>query len=293
MRLRMSRDLSVSEACGLLGVTKQAWYAFFKRSFKDAIDEDRILECVRSIREDLPALGVRKMKDRLRKEFCLDIGRDRLFDIMNRHNLLIRPRVRRTRTTFSDHGMKVYPDLRKDFAPDDINQLWVSDITYIWLPDQNTFYYLFLITDAYSKKIVGWEIADNMRHENAMTALKMAFRQCRRGQHPIHHSDKGLQYCAKPYVEMLRRHHARISMTEGYDPRNNGIAERVNGILKEEFLKHMDVRKDNIRQVLEDVINTYHTRRPHLSLGMLTPDEVHRGAVPGRKLWKKYYLKSA
>ena len=87
--------------------------------------------------------------------------------------------------------------------------------------------------------------------------------------------------------------HARISMTEGYDPRNNGIAERVNGILKEEFLKHMDVRRDNIRQVLEDVINTYHTRRPHLSLGMLTPDEVHRGAVPGRKLWKKYYLKSA
>ena len=267
MRLRMSRDLSVSEACGLLGVTKQAWYAFFKRSFKDAIDEDRILECVRSIREDLPALGVRKMKDRLRKEFCLDIGRDRLFDIMNRHNLLIRPRVRRTRTTFSDHGMKVYPDLRKDFVPDDINQLWVSDITYIWLPDQKTFYYL--------------------------SALKMAFRQCRRGQHLIHHSDKGLQYCAKPYVEMLRRRHARISMTEGYDPRNNGIAERVNGILKEEFLKHMDVRRDNIRQVLEDVINTYHTRRPHLSLGMLTPDEVHRGAVPGRKLWKKYYLKSA
>ncbi len=129
------------------------------------------------------------------------------------------------------------------------------------------------------RKIVGWEIADNMRHENAMTALKMAFRQCRRGQHPIHHSDKGLQYCAKPYVEMLRRRHARISMTEGHDPRNNGIAERVNGILKEEFLKHMDVRKDNIRQVLEDVINTYHTRRPHLSLGMLTPDEVHRGAA--------------
>lgn len=233
------------------------------------------------------------MKDRLRKEFCLDVGRDRLFDIMNRHNLLIRPRVHRTRTTFSDHGMKVYPDLRKDFVPNGINQLWVSDITYIWLPDEKTFFYLFLITDAYSKKIVGWEIADNMRHENAVTALKMALKQCKRGQRPIHHSDKGLQYCAKPYVEMLRRRHMQISMTEGYDPRNNGVAERVNGILKEEFLKHIDVRKDNIRQVLENVINTYHTRRPHLSLGMLTPDEVHRGAVPGRKLWKKYYLKSA
>ena len=92
---------------------------------------------------------------------------------------------------------------------------------------------------------------------------------------------------------MLRRRHIEISMTEGYGPRNNGIAERVNGILKEEFLKYMDVRKDNIRQVLENVINTCHTRRPHLSLGMLTPDEVHRGAVPGRKLCKKHYLKSA
>ncbi len=264
----------------------------FKRSFKDAIDEDRILECVRSIREDLPALGVRKMKDRLRKEFCLDIGRDRLFDIVNRHNLLIRPRVRRTRTTFSDRGMKVYPDLRKDFAPDDINQLWVSDITYIWLPDRE---YILLSVSDYGclfEKIVGWEIADSVRRENAVTALKMAFRQCRRGQHPIHHSDKGLQYCAKPYVEMLRRRHARISVTERRDPRNNGIAERVNGILKEEFLKHMDVRKDNIRQVLEDVINTYHTRRPHLSLSVLTPDEVHRGQYPDVSS-EKYYLKSA
>lgn len=293
MRLRMSRELSVSEACGLLGVTKQAWYGFFKRSFKEALDEDRILECVRFIREDLPGLGVRKMKERLKKEFRLDIGRDRLFDIMSRNNLLIRPRVRRTRTTFSDHGLHVYPDLRKDFAPDGIDRLWVSDITYIWIEDEKKFYYLFLITDAYSKKIVGWEIADNMRHENAIAALKMALKQCRRSQRPIHHSDKGLQYCAKPYVEMIRRRHIEISMTEGYDPRNNGIAERVNGILKEEFLKYMDVRKDNIRQVLETVINTYHTRRPHLSLGMLTPDEVHRGAVPGRKLWKKYYLKTA
>lgn len=281
MRLRMSRDLNVSGECGLPGVTKQAWYAFFKRSFKEAIDEDRILESGRSIREDLPALGVRKMKDRLRKEFCLDVGRDRLFDIMNRHDLLIQPRVHRTRTTFSDHGMKVYPDLRKDFVPDGINQLWVSDITYTWLPDEKTFFYLFLITDAYSKKTAGWEIAVNMRHENAVTALKMALKQCSRDQRPIHHSDKGLQYCAKPYVEMLRRLHIQISMTEEYDPWNNGVAERVNGILKEEFPKHIDVRNDNIRQVVENVINTYHTRRPHLSLGMLTPDEVHRGAVSG------------
>lgn len=287
----MTHQLSVSESCELLGVTKQAWYEYHRQSFKEAVNEDLIVECVKSLRVDMPAIGGRKIKELLQKEFNIDIGRDRLFELLDRHNLLIKPRIHRTRTTFSDHGLRIYPDLRKGFIPTDINQLWVSDITYIWLGDG--FHYLFLVTDAYSRKIVGWEIADNMRHENAVTALKMAFRGLRKGDCPIHHSDKGLQYCAKKYVSMLVRRKIMISMTEGYDPRNNGVAERVNGILKEEFLKHMDVTAGNIREVLEKIINTYHTRRPHLSLGMLTPDEVHRGAVPGAKLWKKYYLKGA
>ena len=279
----------MDEACGLLGVTPQAWYKYHSKSFTEAISEDLIVELCRAIRMDLPGIGGRKLKVKIWDEFDVDIGRDTLFDILERHGLLIRNRKRKPRTTFSDHGLKVYPDLRKDFVPDGINQLWVSDITYIWLGD--CFYYLFLITDAYSKKIVGWEIADNMRHENAERALKMALKQLKKGQYPIHHSDKGLQYCAKTYVEKLKRRKIRISMTEGYDPRNNGIAERVNGILKDEFLKYMDINKDNIREVLTRVINAYHTRRPHLSLGMLTPEEVHNGALPGAKLWKKYYLK--
>lgn len=279
----------MDEVCGLLGVTPQAWYKYHSKSFTEAISEDLIVELCRAIRMDLPGIGGRKLKFKLWEEFDVDIGRDTLFDILERHELLIRNRRRKTRTTFSDHGLKVYPDLRKDFVPDGINQLWVSDITYIWLGD--CFYYLFLITDAYSKKIVGWEIADNMRHENAETALKMALKQVKKGQCPIHHSDKGLQYCAKTYVAKLMRRKIRISMTEGYDPRNNGIAERVNGILKDEFLKYMDIDKDHVREVLTKVINAYHTRRPHLSLGMLTPEEVHNGALPGAKLWKKYYLK--
>ncbi|MCM1139862.1 MAG: IS3 family transposase [Muribaculum sp.] len=287
----MMRDLSVADACELLGVTKQAWYEYHRQSFEDALDEDLIVECVRSIRMDMPACGGRKIKVLLRKDFGLDVGRDKLFEILDRHNLLIKPRRKRTRTTFSDHGLSVYPDLRKEFEPTGINQLWVSDITYIWLGD--SFWYLFLITDAYSKKIVGWEVADNMRHENAVTALKMALKQRKKGVDTIHHSDKGLQYCARKYTSMLSKRGIKISMTEGYDPRNNGIAERVNGILKEEFLKYMDVTPQNIRQVLERIINTYHTRRPHLSLGMLTPEEVHNGALPGAKLWKKYYLKAS
>lgn len=287
----MMRDLRVADACELLGVTKQAWYEYHRQSFEEALDEDKVIECVRELRKDFPAMGCRKLKESLRREFGIDIGRDKLFELLDRHGLLVKPRLRRTRTTFSDHGLRIYPDLRKEFKPNGINQLWVSDITYIWLGD--CFHYLFLITDAYSKKIVGWRVSDNMRHENAVEALKMALKQCKRGQKPIHHSDKGLQYCAKTYTAMLERRGIQISMTEGYDPRNNGIAERVNGILKEEFLKHMDVSQQNIGHVLEKVINNYHTRRPHLSLGMLTPEEVHNGALPGAKLWKKYYLKAS
>lgn len=289
----MRHDLGVYGACELLGVTPQAWYSYHQRSFEDAVDKDRILECIHQIRIDMPGIGGRKLQVVLKRDYGIDMGRDSLFSLLRERNLLIKQRVHRTRTTFSDHGLRVYPDLRKGFKPTGINQLWVADITYIWLGKEDGFHYLFLITDAYSKKIMGWSVADNMRHENAVAALRMALRQCRKGDRPIHHSDKGLQYCAKAYVAILNRHKMKISMTEGYDPRNNGIAERVNGILKEEFLKYEDVNADNVEETLSHIIEIYHTRRPHLSLGMLTPEQVHNGELPGRKLWKKYYLKDS
>ncbi len=289
----MRHGIGVPGACELLGVTKQAWYSYHQRSFEETVDRDRILECVHDIRKELPRMGGRKLQVNLLNEYDIEVGRDALFGILREEGLLIKQRVHRTRTTFSDHGLKVYPDLRKDFEPTGINQLWVADITYIWLGKEEGFRYLFLITDAYSKKIVGWTVADNMRHENAIAALRMAIKQCRKGDHPIHHSDKGLQYCAKAYVAILNRHKMQISMTEGYDPRNNGIAERVNGILKEEFLKYMDINAANLKDTLSRIINTYHTRRPHLSLGMLTPEQIHNGEMPGRKLWKKNYLKES
>lgn len=289
----MRHGLEVSGACELLGVTKQAWYSYHQRSFEEALDKDRVLECILQIRVDMPGLGGRKLQVVLRRDYGIDIGRDTLFSLLREHDLLIKQRVHRTRTTFSDHGLRTYPDLRREFEPTGINQLWVADITYIWLGKEDGFHYLFLITDAYSKKIVGWSVADNMRHENAIAALRMALRQCRKDDCPIHHSDKGLQYCAKAYVAILNRHKMPISMTEGYDPRNNGIAERVNGILKVEFLKYEDVNAFNLKQTLNRIIGVYHTRRPHASLGMLTPEQVHNGDLPGRKLWKKYYLKDS
>lgn len=233
----MRHGMKVSGACELLGVTKQAWYSYHQRSFEEAVDKDRIVECIHQIRQEMPGAGGRKLQVVLKRDYGIDIGRDSLFSLLREQNLLIKQRIHRTRTTFSDHGLRVYPDLRKDFKPTGINRLWVADITYIWLGKEHGFHYLFLITDAYSKKIVGWSVADNMRHENAVAALRMALKQCKKGDRPIHHSDKGLQYCAKAYVAILNRRKMPISMTEGYDPRNNSIAERVNGILKEEFLK--------------------------------------------------------
>lgn len=289
----MRHDMSVSDACELLGVTKQAWYSYHQRSFEEAVDNDRTLECIHQIRVDMPKLGGRKLQIVLKRDYSIDIGRDSLFTLLREQDLLIKQRVHKTRTTFSDHGLRVFPDLRKNFVPNGINQLWVADITYIWLGKEDGFHYLFLITDAYSKKIVGWTVADNMRHENAVAALRMALKQCRKGDGPIHHSDKGLQYCAKAYVAILNRHKMPVSMTEGYDPRNNGIAERVNGILKEEFLKHESVNAANLKETVDRIIGIYHTKRPHASLGMLTPEQVHNGEVPGRKLWKKYYLKDS
>ena len=287
----MRYDIGVSGACELLGVTKQAWSSYHQRSFEEAVDRDRIVECVLQIRQEMPGVGGRKLQVVLKRDYGIDVGRDSLFSLLREHDLLVKQRIHRTRTTFSDHGLRVYPDLRKDLEPTGINQLWVADITYIWLGKEAGFHYLFLITDAYSKKIVGWAGADNMRYENAVSALRMALKQCRKGDRPTHYSDKGLQYCAKAYVSILNRRKMPISMTEGYDPCNNGIAERVNGILKEEFLKYEDIDADNIETTLSRIIGIYQTKRPHQSLGMLTPEQVHKVEMPGRKLWKKHYMK--
>lgn len=125
----MRHDMKVSDACELLGVTKQAWYSYHQRSFEDALGDDRILECILQIRQDLPGSGGRKIQHILKRDYGIDIGRDSLFSLLREQNLLIKQRIHRTRTTFSDHGLRVYPDLRRDFEPTGINQLWVADIT--------------------------------------------------------------------------------------------------------------------------------------------------------------------
>lgn len=214
------------------------------------------------------------------------IGRDRLFDLLRKEGMLIRKRKRKKRTTYSDHHMRVYPNAVTDVIPVRPNEIWVSDITYLQYLDKD--YYLFLVTDAYSHKIVGWTLSDNMKVNNAVQALRMALRQRKDKNHLIHHSDRGSQYASYKYMRLLKRNGIMPSMTENGDPRENAIAERVNGILKEEFFKYMQLTENNIDKEIANAITNYNTRRIHYSIGLMTPEEAHRSTGKLDRMWKKY-----
>ena len=250
------------------------------------------------IREKHPKLGTRKLLIKLQKKIMLHnikIGRDALFDLLRTEHLLIRNRVRRVKTTNSYHRLHKYPNLIKDFTLTSPNQLYVSDITYWWIGDR--FVYISLITDAYSHKIVGWGVSDSLKTVGSLEALQMALSDLvERGREPfelLHHSDRGVQYCDKKYVNLLQDYNIKISMTENGDPRENAIAERVNGIIKNEYLKGMKVEKlEDAKRILSQVIDLYNNDRPHTSISYLTPNEVHRSNLKVERKWKNYYKKN-
>lgn len=282
--------LRVDYLCELFGYSTQAYYQSLNRKHLSSVQEDMVLETVKEIRAMMPRIGVRKLQYMLAKNYGLEIGRDRLFDILRMAGMLAKPRRNRTRTTFSKHHFHIYPNAIIDVVPSRPNEIWVSDITYILMGDK--FYYLYLITDAYSKKIVGWKFSDTLFTINAVEALKMAIRQCESTRGLIHHSDRGTQYCASKYIALLKKHGIMPSMTENGDPRQNAIAERVNGILKKEFIELADLTEDNAEAKLKDIINIYNSKRPHLSLGYFTPEEAHHMNGELIRLWKPYYYKS-
>lgn len=273
--------------CGLFGRSKQAFYQHHRKADENRIDKERILLHIREIRDNLPGCGVRKIHEMLRRyhQTC-HIGRDRLFDLLREEGMLIRKRKRKKRTTYSDHHMRVYPNAVTDVIPVRPNEIWVSDITYLQYLDKD--YYLFLVTDAYSHKIVGWTLSDNMKVNNAVQALRMALRQRKDKSHLIHHSDRGSQYASYKYMRLLKRNGIMPSMTENGDPRENAIAERVNGILKEEFFKYMQLTENNINKEIANAITNYNTRRIHYSIGLMTPEEAHRSTGKLDRMWKKY-----
>lgn len=223
------------------------------------------------------------------KEHAIKMGRDALFDLLREHNLLIRKRKRTVQTTFSRHWYKKYPNLIKQFEPLAANLLWVSDITYICL--ENGFAYLSLKTDAYSRKIVGFYLSETLESTGCINALKMAIDACADCSSLIHHSDRGVQYCSLAYVDLLTDNHIKISMTEQGDPLENAIAERLNGILKEELLQQEYPDFKTAKIDVAKAITIYNTLRPHSSCNMLTPHTAHRQTGELKKHWKNYYKK--
>ena len=262
-------------------------------NYKEVVKSEILLQLVGQERKLMPRIGGRKLlykiQDRLPEELML--GRDSFFDFLRDFGLLVRKKRYRAKTTYSNHWLRKYPNLIKEFTPDGPHQLWVSDITYV--ETDEGFVYLFIITDDYSRKIIGWSVSDTLEANNAVAALYMALSQLPAGiKNIFHHSDRGVQYCCSDYVKKLSKHNVSISMTENGDPRENAIAERINGILKDEWLNMMLLMSlDDAKKQLKRIIKIYNYHRPHASLDMKTPSEASKHTGEFRKHWKTYYKK--
>jgi putative transposase len=273
-----------------LGYSAQAYHKKQKRNLVKSSHEELILQQVDAIRKHQPRCGGRKlfiMLESFFKQYNIAIGRDKFFAILSKNKLLVRRTKRSVHTTNSKHHFRRYPNLVKDFTPLKAHEMWVADITYI--PLKNRFAYLFLITDAYSRKIVGHYVSDDMKVSSASMALKQALYQKPPETIVIHHSDRGIQYCSTAYVDLLQKNHAHISMTENGDPYENAIAERVNGILKTELIKRYYENVDEASKHIARCIIIYNHRRRHSSLNWQIPNDVHQQRGPQIRRWKNYY----
>lgn len=283
----------MEELCKLFGKSRQAWYKQKKTGIKQQIQNTIILEMVRNIRKPKPRCGVKKLYQEMKpdlKQSQIKVGRDQLFTILRENQLLIKKRRNRVKTTNSYHWLHTYSNLITEVKATRPNQIWVSDITYI--KTQGGFLYLYLITDAYSRKIVGWNIASDLKAQNAVYALNQAIVSETITDKLIHHSDRGIQYCCKEYIEILKRNRIEISMTQNGDPRENAIAERVNGILKDEWINDLKLKSlSDAKRYIGQIIEIYNTDRLHSSINMLTPSQAHTLTGELKKHWKNYFKK--
>nr|WP_254223048.1 IS3 family transposase [Burkholderia multivorans] len=275
------KKLSVERACRYMGISRQAYYKRCRSEERRSTQAEVVTTLVRDIRLRQPRLGARKLHHLLGPvlgERGIKLGRDRLFDVLRAARLLVVPHRAYHKTTQSHHRFRRHPNLLKP-GPDQVvptgpEQVWVADITY--LPTAGAFVYLSLITDAFSRKIVGHHVHDSLQTEQVSQALKKALRTRQTSQPLIHHSDRGIQYCSTYYQDIHRRHGLRCSMTDGYDCYQNALAERVNGILKGEFLLQRPADLEQATKMVEQSVRTYNHERPHAALKYKTPDAVHR-----------------
>ncbi len=274
----MNLRVGISVLCKKIRMSPQNFYKRQKKRMCREIDGDVIEKLVKAERSLQPRLGGKKMHRLLKPELekhGVQIGRDRFFDILDERGLLLDPLPKSPRTTNSRHSLPVFRNLLKDMTLTGPNQAWVSDITYIRTDEG--FLYLSLIMDAWSRKIVGYHAGDTLETEGCLKALKNASKELVNGILPVHHSDRGSQYCSHSYTKKLREYGLGISMTEEMHCYENAKAERVNGILKQEYyLRDYFRTKKQAIGAVDQAVYLYNTRRPHLSLKYKTPQEVHQ-----------------
>lgn len=243
-----------------------------------------IKEIVLEIRRRQPKVGVRKLQRHLNQRLLskeIKVGRDRLFGLLRSWKLLIRPKRNFKRTTNSRHWFKIYKNLIKDKPPARPDEIWVADITYIKI--RGKFCYLFLIMDLFSRRVVGYNVSHSLAIEGAFQALRMALKQRTGTQALIHHSDRGLQYCCDDYIHLLKEHGVEISLTEEDHVYENAFAERLNGILKSEFLLHREFPTiHEVKRMVADSVEIYNKERLHTNLNYRTPHAVHYALASGK-----------
>ena len=255
----------------MLKISRQAVYRYRQRQGSDQTQALAAIPQILTFRQLMPRVGGRKLLRHLPE---LGIGRDKFFDILRSHGLLVKRRRKYAITTNSNHALPVYPNLLPEATVDAPNQIWVADQTYI--RSRSRFCYLSLVTDLCSRLIVGYDVSPTLEATGPARALQMALATVPEPCGLIHHSDRGKQYCSLEYTQLLKEHGCRISMTAPRRPDQNAVAERVNGILKTEFyLDAMFNSLEEARQAIVQSIYIYNNIRLHLSLGYLTPSLRH------------------
>jgi putative transposase len=284
--------------CLQFGFTKQAFYKQLKTAQNVSLKNEVVLELVQEKRKIWKRGSGRNLHQSIKKELTehdIKMGRDKFFDLLRENKLLIKPKRYRTKTTCSFHHFNKFEYLIKDLMPKRSNEIWVTDITYLWLKKLDKFCYLSMITDLYSRKIVGHCVHEDLSVNGCIDALKMAFKQrTNKSENLIHHSDRGVQYCSHAYVKLLQKNNIQISMTQTGDPLENAVAERINKTIKEEFTNDRQINFTNIVEAKTEIkkfIEFYNNKRPHRSIEWMTPTLAHQHQGELKRVWKSYAYK--
>ncbi len=288
------------ELCTILGYSKQAYYKGLYYQQQQAFDECLVVGLIEHKRQIWKRGSGRNLWKSLQADFShhqIKIGRDKFFALLRRNGLLICYQKRRIKTTDSYHRYHKYPNLIKGLQPVKANMIWVCDITYLWLSGTDCFCYLFLITDLYSRKIIGYCVHATLQAEGAIKSLQMALDNTKAStiKGCIHHSDRGLQYCCDAYTNMLNKKGFEISMTEQSDPLENAVAERINKTIKEEFTDQKEIGFPTLtiaRKSIKKFIDFYNSKRPHRSIDWLTPSQAYQMEGELKRHWKMYMKKA-